>query len=212
MLTVYSIPVSLYCAKLRILLRAKGVEWEEIPPPGGYGSNEYKTVVPSGNLPALRHGDLLLCDSEAIAEYVNELHPEPPLLSPEPTARARERDRGRFHDTRFEPSLRTVFPHLPGRPPPPAGFLEAQSAAINARLDQLAGLLALSPGAGEVLSLGDCGYPITFGWIDAIGPRMGLKIALPEPVAAYRARIETHPPVAAELGSYLPTLAAFLDG
>ena len=212
MLTIYAIPVSLYCAKLRIALRAKGVEWEEIPPPGGYGSAKYKTVVPSGNLPALRHGDLLVCDSEAIAEYINDLHPEPPLLSPEPAARARERDRGRFHDTRLEPALRTVFPHLPGRAPAPAGFLAMQSAAINARLDQLAGLLALSPGAGEELSLGDCGYPITFAWIDALVPRMGLEITLPGSVTAYRARIEAHPPVAAELEAYLPTLATFLDG
>ena len=60
MLTVYTIPVSLYCAKLRITLRFKALEWHEIPPPGGYGSAEYKTVVPSGNLPALRDGDLLL--------------------------------------------------------------------------------------------------------------------------------------------------------
>ena len=70
MLSVYAIPVSLYCAKLRILLRHKGLEWEEVPPPGGYGSDEYKRVAPSGNLPALRDGDLLLGDSEAIAEYL----------------------------------------------------------------------------------------------------------------------------------------------
>ena len=48
MLKVYAIPVSLYCAKLRIVLRHKGLAWEEVPPPGGYGSEDYKQVVPSG--------------------------------------------------------------------------------------------------------------------------------------------------------------------
>ena len=55
MLKLYSIPMSLYCAKTRVLLRHKGLEFEEMPPPGGYGSDEYKTYVPSGNLPALLH-------------------------------------------------------------------------------------------------------------------------------------------------------------
>ena len=56
MLTVYSVPISLYCAKLRIILRHKGLEWIEKSPPGGYGSKEYKKVVATGNLPALLDG------------------------------------------------------------------------------------------------------------------------------------------------------------
>ena len=68
MLTVFTVPVSLYCAKLRIVLRHKKLEWREELPPGGYGSDAYKQIVPSGNLPALRDGDLLIADSEAIAE------------------------------------------------------------------------------------------------------------------------------------------------
>ncbi|MEM6624117.1 MAG: glutathione S-transferase N-terminal domain-containing protein, partial [Pseudomonadota bacterium] len=80
MLRVYAIPVSLYCAKLRILLRHKGLAWEEVAPPGGYGSAAYKDHVPSGNLPALLDGDLLIADSEAIAEYLEERHPDPPML------------------------------------------------------------------------------------------------------------------------------------
>ena len=80
MLTIYAIPISLYCAKLRILLRHKKIQWQELPPPGGYGSAEYKSIVPSGNLPALVDGSLLLADSEAIAEYLNEKYPNPPML------------------------------------------------------------------------------------------------------------------------------------
>jgi len=212
MLTVYAIPVSIYCAKLRIVLRAKGLEWREIPPPGGYGSDEYKTVVPAGNLPALRDGDLLICDSEAIAEYLNEVYPVPPMLPATPGAQAAERDRGRFHDTRLEPALRLLFPHLPGRAVAADGFLAARSAAVQARLDQFAGLLALTPGAGESLSLGDCGFPITFAWIDEMVARMGLEIALPDPVVRYRRWVEGHAAVATELADYRPKLAAFLGG
>ena len=80
MLTIYAIAPSLYCAKLRILLRHKQLAWEEVPPPGGYGSDQYKRLIASGNLPALVDGSLTLADSEAIAEYLNELHPDPAML------------------------------------------------------------------------------------------------------------------------------------
>ncbi|MEM7238388.1 MAG: glutathione S-transferase family protein [Pseudomonadota bacterium] len=209
MLRVYTIPVSLYCAKLRILLRRKQLEWEEIRPPGGYGSDEYKTHVPSGNLPALMDGDLLIADSEAIAEYLEECHPTPPTLPSNPLARARVRERGRFHDTRLEPAVRAMFSYLPGRASPPDGFITSQSAVVSARLAQLGHMLRDDDGAE--LTLGDCGLPVSFAWLDAMAPRMGLDIVWPEPVEAYRARLDALPDVAAELADYAPKLMAFLD-
>lgn len=212
MLELYAIPVSLYCAKTRILLRHKGLKWTEIPPPGGYGSDEYKTVVPSGNLPALRTGDLLIGDSEAIAEYLEETHPHPAALPGDPVARARVRDRSRFHDTRLEPSLRALFPYLPGRTQPPQGRLSQGSAELSARLAQLANLLSHDPDAGKTLTLAECGFPITFAWMDTMQTRMSLEISWPDAVLSYRERLAALPPVAAELADYVPKLIEFLDG
>ncbi|NRB03334.1 MAG: glutathione S-transferase N-terminal domain-containing protein, partial [Rhodobacteraceae bacterium] len=45
---VYTSDHSLYCAKLRILLRYKELSFEEAPPPGGGGSATYLSLVPSG--------------------------------------------------------------------------------------------------------------------------------------------------------------------
>ncbi|WP_028913630.1 glutathione S-transferase family protein [Pseudorhodobacter ferrugineus] len=204
MLTLYAIPVSLYCAKLRITLRAKGLQWQEIPPPGGYGSADYKTVVPSGNLPALRDGDLLLADSEAIAEYLNDIHPNPPMLPATPAARARMRERGRFHDTRLEPAVRALFGSISS--PDPA-LSAAQSAKITAHLAQLAQM-----GLDDLpFGLGDCGFAITFAWIEALTSVLGLAIDWPHAVQGYRRRINAEPAVAAELGAYRPILAAWLQ-
>lgn len=204
MLTLYAIPTSLYCAKLRIVLRAKHLDWQELPPPGGYGSAEYKTIVPSGNLPALREGDLLLADSEAIAEYLNERFPDPPLLPASPADRARMRERGRFHDTRLEPALRALFGHIATQD---AALNARQSVAITERLAQLARMLNHPLGFG----LGDCGFPISFLWIDALTPVLGLQIDWPEAVLAYRSRIEAETCVAGELASYRPVLTAWLQ-
>ncbi|MEM1299979.1 MAG: glutathione S-transferase family protein [Pseudomonadota bacterium] len=210
MLQVYAIPVSLYCAKLRILLRHKGLEWEEIPPPGGYGSDEYKTHVPSGNLPALRDGGLLIADSEAIAEYLEEKFPEPPMLPSDPAARAKVRELSRFHDTRLEPALRALFPYLPGRATAPDGFLADQSGQISVRLSQLGRMMG--EGAGQTLCLADCGYPISFVWLEALAPRMGFALEWPDTVRAYRERLAQNAAVADELSEYTPKLTAFLDG
>lgn len=205
MLTVYTIPPSLYCAKLRILLRVKGLEWREVPPPGGYGSAEYKQVVPSGNLPALDEDGFLLADSEAIAEYIEERFPEPPMLPAGVQARARMRERGRFHDTRLEPAVRRLFPHIaPERRN--AATVRHAATEIEARLAQFARML----GDDLPFGLGDCGWPITLTWIEALSPAMEFTVRIPDEVAAYRARLKQVPAVAAELADYRPTLAAFL--
>ena len=206
MLTLYAIPPSLYCAKVRIALRAKGLEWRELPPPGGYGSADYRRLVPSGNLPALLHEGVLLADSEAIVEYLEERFPDPSLMPNSPAARARMRERGRFHDTRLEPELRKLFPHI-APAARDAGVVATQAAALQARLNQLGALLEQDD---MPFGLGDLGLPVTLAWLDALGPVLGLGLTLPEPVRSWRARVEAEPPVSAELFSSRAILDAWL--
>lgn len=209
MLKIYTIPVSLYSAKLRILLRHKELRWEEVPPPGGYGSDEYKQVVPSGNLPALVDGDLLLADSEAIAEYLNEKHPARPMLPASLADRAKARELSRFHDTRLEPQLRVLFAQLPPAAPDPI-VCQTQSEALSARLSQLARMLE-PKGRHDDLTIGDCGFPITFALIDALTPLMGLNVIMPGRVQEYRAWLGKQKSVAQELSEYVPRLKAWLQ-
>lgn len=211
MLTIYAIPISLYCAKLRILLRHKALEWNELPPPGGYGSDEYKLTIPSGNLPAMMDGERTLADSEVIAEYLNEKYPQPPMLPDDIYQRAKIRERSRFHDTRLEPQLRKLFPYIDEKHAD-AGFFEQQSTLINNRLKQLPNLLAnTDTGASQALTLGDCGLPITFVWIDILTPVFDLKIDWPNAVLQYRREIESHQAVAQELETYQQNLRHWLD-
>ena len=208
MLTIYAIPPSLYCAKLRIVLRHKCLDWRELPPPGGYGSAEYKRIVPTGNLPALFDGDLLIADGEAIAEYLEERHPAPPMLPKGAADRAKMRERGRFHDTRLEPALRALFGSIV--PANRDAVLNArQSAILSEKLGQLARMLEAGPDLS--FGLGDCGFPISFAWIDALEAPLSLSVAWPEVVAAYRARIEAEPAVAAELSAYRPILHGWVE-
>ncbi|MGO4910572.1 glutathione S-transferase family protein [Pseudorhodobacter sp. W20_MBD10_FR17] len=193
MLTLYSVPHSLYCAKTRILLRAKGLTWQEHMPasdPEGFAS-----ASPFGNLPAITVGDFSLSDSEAIAEYINEAFPAPPLLPTDINARGRMRERARFHDTRLEPAVRSLFP-LVTTPDPEAAARAV--AGIAKRLDQLAVLLAHDLPFG----LGDCGFAPTFLWIDLLTQDTGQTLIWPDPVVAYREKLQEIPAVAAEITAY----------
>ena len=108
MLTIYSVPVAVYAAKLRILLRYKNIPFEQLAPPGGYGSDSYRAIVPSGNIPAMIHHGFMLSDSEAIAEYLEEVFPDVPMLPKTTQNRAKARELSRSHDTRLEPAIRAL--------------------------------------------------------------------------------------------------------
>ena len=52
---------------------------------------DYRGINPQGLVPTLIDGDLTLIQSLAIIEYLDEVHPEPPLLPKDPADRARVR-------------------------------------------------------------------------------------------------------------------------
>ena len=202
MLTLYAVPHSLYCAKTRILLRAKGIGWAEQTPAQDRAA--FDAASPFGNLPAIRHGDFTLSDSEAIAEYLEEAFPAPALLPKGLEARAQARMRGRFHDTRLEPAVRALFPLVTSRD---ALAAARAGSVIQTRLAQLAALL----GQGRAFDLGDCGYGPTFLWLDLLVKDLGLALDWPEPVQAYRAWLGAVPSVAAELAAYAPHAQEWMD-
>ena len=209
-LIFYAIPPSLYAAKSRIVMRAKGLEWDERLPPGGYGNSIYKEIIPSGTLPAIMEDGFRLTESEAINEYLNETHPYPPMLPEGLRARATARSLSRFHDTRLEPVLRTMFAHV-APADRDADHVTRQAELFNERLAQLARLIKPAPYlTGEDLSLADCGYPITFSMLTRLAPELGIKITWPAIVSAYFASLKEHPIVAEELESYLPAVDAWV--
>lgn len=214
MLKIYSIAISLYCTKLRILMRHKNLQWQEVEPPGGYGSTVYKLIIPSGNLPALIDGTLVLSDSEAIAEYLNEKHREPPMLPEDISQRGRIRELSRFHDTRLEPELRAMFAHIKPENRD-RSLLDRQSDKISQRLYQLSGMLD-EDNSGHLINgdlmLSDCGYPVTFEWINQLTSLLELNIEWPEAVLTYLQNGLRQPSIAAEMAEYRPTLAQYLIG
>lgn len=80
--------------RVRIALNLKGLEAERHYvhlAKGEHKNPAFAAVNPQKLVPVLEDGDNYLIQSLAIIEYLEETHPEPPLLPSDPTGRARVR-------------------------------------------------------------------------------------------------------------------------
>ncbi|GIX13707.1 MAG: maleylacetoacetate isomerase [Paracoccaceae bacterium] len=206
--TLYGIALSAYVAKVRIVLEMKRADHVELPPPDGYGSAAYRAIVPAGSVPGLVHGDVVLSDSNAIAEYLDELIPDPPLMPADPAGRARVRMVLGFHDTRLEASARTLYPVIRAgwrsRPEAVAAGLDGMVAA----LERLEAMLADVP-RGPFLS--DLALPVTLQTMTMIAARLQRPLQLPPGIAGRVEAVAALPAVARSLALHRPALAEWLD-
>ena len=194
---IYTLPVSSYGNKVALVIAAKRIACELRPPPGGHSSETYRKIVPTGQIPALLDGDLLITESEVISEYLNEVFPDPPLLPADPQDRARSRFFSRFHDIRLEPFVRNLFWQVPLKKRNLAD-VDHNLGIINARLAEFGRLATPRPYlVGERLTLADCAYPSTLMYLDLILGAMGRKADYPEVVAGWRRTLAADPVVRA---------------
>lgn len=200
---------SLYCSKIRIMLRHKKLTFEEALPPGGGGSREYLSLVPSGNIPALVEGPRTLTDSEAIAEYLEEKYPEIPMLPDTLMGRAQSRERSRFSDTRLEPALRLTFPHVDPRTRDPEAIAQAH-AIIQMRLIGLGHLFDRSDLDRTRLWMGDLGTIVTLEWIALFEGNVIPTLEWPETVQAYLDEMHKQPAVSDEMHAYRPKMLHYM--
>jgi len=56
---------------------------------GVQSSSEYLAINPRGKVPALTHGDVVVCESLAMMTYLDQLFPEPPIFGTSPREAAR---------------------------------------------------------------------------------------------------------------------------
>ena len=157
MLTLCGFPVSNYYNKVKLALLEKNLPFVEENVKTGLTDEAVLSASPLAKIPFIRTPQGNLCESEAILEYLEAAHPNPPLLPADPFAAAKVRELCIYIDLHLELVARDLYYQ--------AFFggtvSESNQARIRKQLEKnLAGakrLLKFAPyAAGETFTLADC--------------------------------------------------------
>ena len=100
-LTVIGSYVSPYVRKVLAVLELKRLAYRIDPIVPFMGDDRFSRLSPLRRVPVLVDGDLTLCDSTVICEYLDDRYPAPAAYPREPAARARARWLEEFADSRM---------------------------------------------------------------------------------------------------------------
>jgi len=99
-LEIIGVPQSNYVWAVRMVCAEKGVAYEYKPErPHTPGVD---TIHPFGKIPVMRHGDVELCESKAIATYIDRVFDGPKVIPEEPKAAAQVEQWVSLGNTEFD--------------------------------------------------------------------------------------------------------------
>ena len=101
MARLYHFALSPFCRKVRLVLAEKRIEVELIDEKYWEPTTEFLRRNPAGKVPVLKIDGMMLTESSAICEYLEETSPEPPLFPADPKARAEVRRLINWFDDKF---------------------------------------------------------------------------------------------------------------
>jgi glutathione S-transferase len=184
-ITLYDAGRCPYCARVRIALAEKGIEYETVEidlddrPSWLYEKN------PLGRVPVLEEDTFVLPESAVINEYLEDRYPEPALWP----ADREERGLARLLVFRFD-ELSKPYYRLRREEEGAGEALDAALARVDALLEERPYL------TGQEFGLADIAY---VPWILRARDRMGVDIGRLRALAAWVERLEERPSIAAEV-------------
>ncbi len=204
---LYSGPLSLFTAKVRIGLAEKGLPYERIEV--GWSKRdrylphhpEVVAINPKRQVPCLVDGDVTLYDSTLILEYLDDRYPVPPLMPRDPAGRARCRLLELEADEVLFPHLWTLIDGLFY----PAGRSDGVQGAVEAIGAYQVRLAAAA--AGRDYLCGDFGTADIGNFVMlAVAGTLGAPVA--PALAPWMQRMSARPAVAAEMTAMTAAAAA----
>ena len=185
MITLYDAARCPFCARVRIVLAEKGVEYEPVEidladrPAWIYEKN------PLGRVPVLEEDTLMLPESVVINEYLEERYPEPPLWP----ADEAERALGRLLVFRFDEFSKPYYALRRGED----GAVEAFASALALLDERLAEQPFLS---GRAYGLADIAY---LPWVIRAREKLDVELGGFPAIAGWLEGLSDRPAIAAEL-------------
>ena len=98
MMKLYSGDLSPYSARVRMQIYAKGITDITLERPATFGTPKFREDNPIGRIPVLDIDGDMMPESEVIAEYLEEIYPEPSMLGATPRETAHVRTVARIGD------------------------------------------------------------------------------------------------------------------
>jgi glutathione S-transferase len=184
-ITLYDADRCPYCARVRIVLAEKGVEYETVEidlddrPGWIYEKN------PLGRVPIIEEDTFVLAESAVIDEYLDERYPDPPLWPADPAERAI----GRMLVFRFDELSKPYYASRRGD--------EGGRERLDAVFTTLDGLLLQQRFlSGREFGLADIAY---VPWILRARDRMDVDLQQFTALSEWVGHLERRPSIAAEL-------------
>ncbi len=109
MLVLCGFSISNYYNKVKMVLLEKGLPFTEERVGTGKKDEAILACSPLGKIPFLRTEQGALCESQAIADYLEAAYPNPPLLPADPWAAAKQRELITFIDLHVELVARELY-------------------------------------------------------------------------------------------------------
>ncbi|MEO1542254.1 MAG: glutathione S-transferase family protein [Pseudomonadota bacterium] len=208
MRVVYHMPLSPFCRKLRLVLAEKRVEVELHDEKPWERRIEFLRLNPAGTVPVYVDGRDVYADSNAVAEYLDEVIPDPPLLPKSATDRAEARRLVAWFDDKFHREVtenliyERVNKRLRKSGYPDSARIKAGIANIKFHLDYLDWLTDRRKWlAGDQLSLADFAAAAHLSCLDFVGD---VDWSRSQPVKDWYARIKSRPAFRTLLTDSLP--------
>lgn len=158
MLTLHGFALSNYYNKVKLALLEKGVSFQEQYCGVQAKDDALLAASPLGKIPFLTTEQGCISESQVILEYLEAVHPEPPLLPRDPFAAAKVRELVTFLDWHLEIAARQLYPSAFFGAAP---LSESNAARIRKEIEQkVAGLRRIAKFApyvaGDRFTMADC--------------------------------------------------------
>lgn len=203
---ILGFPQSNFVWAIRLLCAEKGADCTIVPVRPR--TPELQAIHPLGKMPALRHGDVRLFESAAIAHYLDATLPGPRLFPSEPLPLARVEQWVSFANTDLDPSL--IRRYVVGYVFPGTADGSPNRALIDAGLPQLQACLtlldrAVAPGflANDALSYADLNVLPMLHYVRGFPEAQGMLASLPA-LNAYYERHSARPSFQATIPPPMP--------
>ena len=177
MRVLYHLWLSPDCRKVRVVLLEKGLDFELRAEYIWERRDEFLALNPAGDVPVLVESDgSALSGSNAICEFLDEVHPDPPLIGRQALGRAEVRRLVHWFDGKFDSEVtenlvgEKMMKRLLGQGAPNSKAVRAGHANIHHHLDYIRYLTERRIWlAGDTFSLADITAAAHLSTIDYLG-------------------------------------------